>query len=85
MNDIVYVKEFDDELAVENVNEYLAKGWKLLNVGTKLVGTTIETNQAEYMPCYVLGANQKQYDDYKKELDDMPSIDDFLSQQDDDF
>ena len=86
LNDIVYVKECADENAVQNVNEYLAKGWKLLNVGTKLVGTTSETNQAIYMPCYVLGANQKQYDDEIKELNEAPKeIEDVLSQQDNSF
>lgn len=79
MNDIVFVKEFSDLNAEMNVNEYLAKGWKLLNVGTKLVAT-LENGQAEYLPCYVLGANQEQYAKYKEDEDsDESSIDDFLS------
>ena len=73
MDDIVFVKEFSNRNAEQDVNEYLDKGWKLLNVGTKIV-SILKNGQAEYMPCYVLGANRKQYDIYKKENMNISSI-----------
>lgn len=78
MDNIVFVKEFSDINAEQDANEYLAKGWKLLNVGTKLV-TTLDNGQAEYMPCYVLGANQEQYEKYKEDMSGEQSVDDLLN------
>lgn len=66
MDKIVYTIEFDDVSSNKNCNEYLAKGWTLLHVGTKLVNT-LENGQAEYETSYVVGANQKQYDEFKNE------------------
>jgi len=65
MDNIVYVIEFCDTNSTERANEYLKKGWKLLHVGTKLVNSD---EPADYETSYVLGANQEQYDAYKKEL-----------------
>ncbi|MGX5634477.1 hypothetical protein [Bacillus thuringiensis] len=68
MNDIVFTLEFDDDSANSYANDYLEKGWTLLHVGTKLID--IYNEQAYYTTAYVIGATQKQYDEYKKELTD---------------
>lgn len=67
MNDIVFINELDDSLADKRVNDYLNKGWTLLHVGTKTVGTIDENGQAIYHTVYVVGANQEQYDKYKQD------------------
>ncbi|MDT0163860.1 hypothetical protein [Bacillus sp. AG4(2022)] len=67
MNDIVYTLEFDDDSANSRANEYLQKGWALIHVGTKLID--IVDGQAYYNPVYVVGANQEQYDQYLKDLE----------------
>ncbi|EKS8370149.1 hypothetical protein QC456_002465, partial [Bacillus cereus] len=43
-------------------------GWILLHVGTKVIDFYNE--QAYYNTAYVVGANQEQYDAYKKELEE---------------
>lgn len=76
---IVHVEEFYDDSAKKRTNEMLDKGWTLLNVGTKMVDYSTENGQADYEPCYVVGANQEQYDRYKQELEERPSIHDILT------
>lgn len=66
MDKIVFTLEFGDTSSNEDANKYLAKGWTLLHVGTKLV-TILENGQADYETSYVVGANQSQYDEYKKD------------------
>ncbi|WP_195459720.1 hypothetical protein [Pediococcus acidilactici] len=80
---IVYVEEFYDDSAKKRTNEMLGKGWTLLNVGTKMVDYSIENGQADYEPCYVVGASQEQYDHYKQELEERPSIHDILTEKGD--
>lgn len=70
MDKIVFTLEFDGKFSNESANDYLAKGWTLLHVGTKLVAT-IENGQAEYETSYVVGANQEQYDKYLKSKNDL--------------
>lgn len=72
MKDIIFTLEFDDDSANSRANEYLDKGWILLHVGTKVVD--IINGQIYYNTSYVVGANQKQYDDYKKEQDNFDSF-----------
>ncbi|WP_144505443.1 hypothetical protein [Bacillus mycoides] len=67
MKDIVFILEFDDDAASSRANDYLEQGWTLLHVGTKLID--IYNEQAYYNTTYVVGANQKQYNKYKKELE----------------
>ena len=66
MENIVYTIEFSGTDSNEKANAYLQKGWKLLHVGAKLVNSD---EPADYETAYVLGANQKQYEEYKRELD----------------
>lgn len=66
MDKVVFTLEFDDVSSNKRANEYLAKGWTLLHVGTKLVNT-LDNDQADYETSYVVGANQVQYNSYKKE------------------
>ncbi|AVR33704.1 MULTISPECIES: hypothetical protein [Bacillus] len=68
MKDIVFTLEFDDDIANSRANDYLEQGWTLLHVGTKLID--IHNEQAYYNTTYVVGANQEQYDKYKKELEE---------------
>ena len=75
MKDIVFTQEFDDDLANSRANEYLEKGWTLLHVGTKAID--ISNGQFYYNTVYVVGANQQQYDDYKKEESLHDDFDDF--------
>lgn len=65
MKDIVYTVEFCGTNSNQKANEYLQKGWQLLHVGTKLVNSG---EPADYETAYVVGADQKRYDAYKKEL-----------------
>ena len=67
MDNIVFTLEFDGTNSNELANEYLQKGWKLLHVGTKLVNFD---SVADYETVYVLGANDIQYQEYKKQLKD---------------
>ncbi|HDT6577488.1 TPA: hypothetical protein QFT23_003667 [Bacillus cereus] len=64
MNEIVFILEFYDESACSRANEYLKLGWTLLHVGTKAGDTYNE--HLYYTTTYVVGANQKQYDEYNK-------------------
>ncbi|MDA2567379.1 hypothetical protein PDQ34_26010 [Bacillus cereus] len=68
MKDIVFTLELYDDAANSCANDYLEKGWQLLHVGTKVIGTYNE--QFYYNTVYVVGANSKQYDEYKRELPD---------------
>lgn len=68
MKDIVFTLEFDDDSANSRANDYLEKGWILLHVGTKVID--LYNEQAYYNTAYVVGANQDQYDAYKKELEE---------------
>lgn len=70
MKDIIFTLEFDDDSANSRANDYLEKGWTLLHVGTKLINT-LDNGQAYYNTTYVVGANQQQYENYKKEEDDF--------------
>lgn len=65
MTDIVFTLEFDDDLANSRANDYLALGWTLLHVGTKLVD--ISNGQAYYNTAYVVGANEAQHKQYLDE------------------
>ncbi|MGX5634285.1 hypothetical protein [Bacillus thuringiensis] len=67
MKDIVFTLEFDDS-ANSRANNYLEKGWTLLHVGTKVID--LYNEQTYYNTAYVVGANQEQYDAYKKELEE---------------
>ncbi|MBG0720888.1 hypothetical protein [Lactobacillus crispatus] len=69
MKDIVYTVEFCGTNSNQKANEYLQKGWQLLHVGTKLVNSG---EPADYETAYVVGADQKRYDAYKKELAQQP-------------
>lgn len=71
MDKIVFTLEFDDISSNKHANEYLAKGWTLLHVGTKLVNSD---EPADYETSYVLGANKEQYDSYKKELEESEAL-----------
>lgn len=82
MDKIVYTLELDDMYSNERANDYLAKGWTLLHVGTKLV-STLDNGQAEYETVYVVGANQKQYDEFKNESDSSESLESFLNRNND--
>ena len=82
MDKIVYTLELDDMYSNQSANEYLAKGWTLLHVGTKLVNT-LDNDQAEYETSYVVGANQKQYDDFQKESDSAESLESFVNKRND--
>ncbi len=66
MENIVFTLQFSDLLANERANDYLAKGWTLVSVGPVCVNT-LGNGQADYEMSYVVGANQQQYDEYKKE------------------
>ncbi|BAR82944.1 hypothetical protein ACTFRD_30435 [Bacillus cereus group sp. MYBK249-1] len=68
MKDIVFTLEFDDDSANSRANNYLEKGWTLLHVGTKVID--LYNEQTYYNTAYVVGANQEQYDAYKKELEE---------------
>lgn len=65
MKEIVFTLEFDDDSANSRANSYLEKGWTLLHVGSKLI--EYHNEQAYYNTAYVVGANQEQYEQYKKE------------------
>lgn len=65
MKDIIFTLEFDGDSANSRANNYLEKGWLLLHVGTKLID--YHNGQAYYNTAYVVGANQEQYEQYKKE------------------
>lgn len=77
MDKIVYTLELDDMYSNERANDYLAKVWTLLHVGTKLV-STLDNGQAEYETVYVVGANQKQ-----NESDSSESLESFLNRNND--
>lgn len=68
MDDIVFTLEISDVDANKKANKFLKKGWKLLSVGSVCVDI-MDNDQADYEMAYVLGANAKQYAEYKKELD----------------
>lgn len=82
MDKIVYTREFDGIDSNQSANEYLAKGWTLLHVGTKLVNT-LDNGQDEYETSYVVGSNQKQYDDFQKESDLAESLESFVNKRND--
>ncbi|WP_323062904.1 hypothetical protein [Limosilactobacillus reuteri] len=68
MDDIVFTIEISDAYANKKANKFLEKGWKLLSVGSVCVDI-LDNGQADYEMAYVLGANAKQYSEYKKEFD----------------
>lgn len=68
MDDIVYTVEFSDLDANRKANQFLKKGWKLLSVGSVCVNI-MDNGQADYEMAYVLGANAKQYAEYKEKHD----------------
>ena len=70
MENIVFTLQFDDTLANERANKYLAKGWQLVSVGPVCVGH-LENDQADYEMAYVVGANKSQYAAYKKEQESL--------------
>ncbi|TSO25320.1 hypothetical protein [Lactobacillus sp. LL6] len=80
MSKIVFTLEFAGTNSNELANEYLQKGWILLSVGPKCVGTLNNTDdQADYETAYVVGATQQQYEEYKAELaDGKKQWDEFL-------
>lgn len=68
MNDIVFMIKFSEDISsIDQANEYLAKGWKLLHVGTETSTEMLNDGTFTITTAYVLGANQKQYDDYVQE------------------
>ncbi|MDT2743973.1 hypothetical protein [Enterococcus asini] len=67
-SNIVFTLEFDDDGANSSANECLAKGWSLLSVGPKLIGT-LPNGQAYYNTAYVVGATKEQYEAYLKDQD----------------
>lgn len=78
MKDIVFTLEFDDDLANSRANDYLAQGWTLLHVGTKLV-EILNSGQAYYNTVYVVGANQEQYEKYKEEKTKPSKLEEFIN------
>lgn len=74
MDEIVFTLEFDDDFANDRANRYLEKGWRLLHVGTKVVG--INNEQFYYNTAYVVGADQEQYKAYQEE-EKRDLLDDF--------
>lgn len=75
MDQIVFVKQLEGSNAEQSANRYLKDGWKLLHVGTNLVGT-LENGQADYECVYVVGADQAHYDKYQKDLSNGPKAED---------
>ncbi|WP_288718190.1 hypothetical protein [uncultured Limosilactobacillus sp.] len=72
MENIVFTLQFSDLLANEHANAYLAKGWTLVSAGPVCAGM-LDNGQADYEMSYVVGANQQQYDEYKKEQESLKS------------
>lgn len=61
MEEIYHLLSFNDDLANESANAYLAKGWKLVHVGTRLI-EILDNGQAYYNTEYVLGGTKEQYE-----------------------
>ena len=72
MENIVFTLQFNDLLANKRANAYLAKGWTLVSAGPVCVNV-LDNGQADYEMSYVVGANQQQYDEYKKEQKSLKS------------
>ncbi|KRM82624.1 hypothetical protein FC35_GL001238 [Limosilactobacillus coleohominis DSM 14060] len=85
MKDIVFTLQFSDTQANKRANEYLAKGWTLVNVGSVCVGT-FDNGQPENEMAYVVGANKQQYAEYQKEQKSLENaengVKDFLDYDD---
>lgn len=64
-SNIVFTLEFDDDLANSRANDLLKEGWLLISVGPKLV-EILNNGQAYYNTVYVVGATEKQYQQYLK-------------------
>jgi hypothetical protein len=70
MENIVFILKFsDDTWALNKANNYLAKGWRLLHVGTETSSEQVNDGSYPLTTAYVVGANQEQYDEYLKEQD----------------
>ncbi|MEB7365399.1 hypothetical protein [Staphylococcus borealis] len=74
--------EFDDDFAIDRVNEALAKDWELIHVGTKVNGL-LDNGQAGYSTTYIFGLNKEQYEEYKEYMKSPNFIDDFSPNSDD--
>lgn len=78
MENIVFKLQFSDTLANKHANTYLAKGWTLVSAGPVCVGMLIN-GQADYEMSYVVGANQEQYEEYKKEQESLKNDEDYFN------
>ncbi|TGA95982.1 hypothetical protein E4665_17080 [Sporolactobacillus shoreae] len=70
MNDIVHIENIEEHTNIDQVNDFLKSGWKLIGVGPIM--------QDDYQEIvYIVGADKKTYDKYKKEIE-ASKADDFF-------